>query len=107
MNRRKRASRLSSQAGDRVEKEKKERGIEESKKDTMAKNGADTATAFRSARSQANLHIVKKAWQDAGRARNGDVILSHPPFAHKTAQFMLKIGLLGQFEDLKGEPMRL
>ena len=34
-------------------------------------------------------------------------MLSHPPFAQKAAQFMLKTGLIGQFEDLKGEPMRL
>ena len=32
-------------------------------------------------------------------------MLSHPPFAQKAAQFKLKPGLLGQFEDLKGEPM--
>ena len=34
-------------------------------------------------------------------------MLSHSPFAQKAAQFMLKTGLLGQFEDLKGEPVRL
>ena len=34
-------------------------------------------------------------------------MLSYPPFAQKAVQFMLKTGLLGQFEDLKGKPMRL
>ena len=44
--------------------------------------------------------------------RTGGIIewrkkLSHLPFAQKAAQFMMKTGLLGQFEDLQGEPMRL
>ena len=29
-------------------------------------------------------------------------MLSHPPFAQKAAQFMMKTGGLGQFEDLQG-----
>ena len=51
-------------------------------------------------------------WAEERRKEPGGVIewrkmLSHPPFAQKAAQFMLKTGLLGQFEDLRGEPMRL
>ncbi len=34
-------------------------------------------------------------------------MLSHTPVAQKAAHFMLKTGLPGQFEDLKGETMRL
>ena len=50
-------------------------------------------------------------WAEERRKEPGGVIewrkmLSHPPFAQKAAQFILKTGLFGQFEDLKGEPMR-